>query len=214
LAESLRRDGRSIMTTLGLTGLSSVGFYIPFVWLPTWLSQINRPALPEGQALAAGTIALLALLVITPLSALISDRVGRRPMYLASSVGFALFTDPIFRMLTAGSFPTAVLGGLAFAAINGLFAGSMAATLVELFPTRTRYTGIALGYNVGQAILGGTAALVATTLIRLTADILAPAWYLTACAIVAGLASLAIPARHDRPLDEPSGSSEEVNASA
>lgn len=200
IAESLRRDGRAILTTLGLTGLSSVGFYIPFVWLSTWLSQINRPALPEGQALAASTIALLALLALTPLSALVSDRVGRRPMYLAASVGFALLTDPIFRMLTAGTFPTAVLGGLAFAGINGLFAGSMAATMVELFPTRTRYTGIAIGYNVGQALLGGTAALVATSLIRFTGDILAPAWYLTACALVAGVASLAIPARHHLPL--------------
>ena len=51
-----------------------------------------------------------------------------------------------------------MIGGLAFAGINGLFSGSMAATMVELFPTRTRYTGIAIGYNVGQAILGGTAA--------------------------------------------------------
>jgi MHS family proline/betaine transporter-like MFS transporter len=203
IAEALRRDGRAILTTLGLTGLSSVGFYLPFVWMATWLSQINHPPLPEGQALTASTIALLALLLLTPLSALISDRVGRRPMFLASAIGFALFTDPIFRLLSAGTFPAAVLGGLAFAAINGLFAGSMAATMVELFPTRTRYTGIAIGYNVGQALLGGTAALVATALIQFTGNNLAPAWYLTACAIVAGLASLFIPARHDRPLDAP-----------
>ena len=75
------------MTTLGLTGLSSVGFYLPFVWLPTWLSQINRPPLPENQALTANTIALLALLVLTPLTALVSDRVGRRPMFLAAALG-------------------------------------------------------------------------------------------------------------------------------
>jgi MFS transporter, MHS family, proline/betaine transporter len=120
-------------------------------------------------------------------------------MFLASAVGFVLFTYPLFRLLAAGTFPTAVLGGLAFAGINGLFSGSMAATMVELFPTRTRYTGMAIGYNVGQALLGGTAALVATTLIKLTGDNLAPAWYLTACGIVAALASLFIPARHDRP---------------
>ena len=45
--------------------------------------------------------------------------------------------------------------------------------------------------------------MVATALIKLTGNNLAPAWYLTACAIVAGVAALFIPARHDHPLDEP-----------
>ena len=60
--------------------------------------------------------------------------------------------------------------------------------LIELFPTRTRYTGVAFGYNIGQAVLGGTAPLVGTALIELTGNKLAPSFYLIACAIVAGVA--------------------------
>jgi MHS family proline/betaine transporter-like MFS transporter len=66
IAEAVRNDLGAIATTLGLTGLSSVGFYLPFVWLPTWLSQINRPPMPESQALTANTIALVALLLLPP----------------------------------------------------------------------------------------------------------------------------------------------------
>ena len=75
------------------------------------------------------------------------------------------------------------------------------AMMVELFPTRTRYTGVAIGYNVAQALLGGTAPLLATGLIRWTGDDLAPAWYLTAAAVITGVASLFIPPFHGRSLE-------------
>jgi MHS family proline/betaine transporter-like MFS transporter len=202
IAEAVRNDLGAIATTLGLTTLMSVGFYLPFVWLPTWLAHINRPPLPEDQALTAVTIALVALLLLTPLTAVISDRVGRRPMFLASALGYALLSYPLFLRMTDGTFSSAVLGGLVFATCSGLFSGCMAATLVELFPTRTRYTGVAIGYNVGQALLGGTAPLIATALIHLTGNVLAPAFYLSGSGMVAGVACLFIQVRHVQPLDE------------
>ncbi len=202
VATAIRHDWKAILTTIGLAFLSSIGFYIPFVWLATWLSRINQPPLPESQVLTANTVALLALLVLTPFSAIVSDRIGRRPLFLASALGYAVLTYPTFLILAGGTFPRALAGGLIFAGVNGFYSGCMGATMVELFPTRTRYTGIAIGYNLAQAILGGTAAWAATMLIEWTGDNLAPAWYLTAAAVVAGLASLAIPVRHQRPLDE------------
>jgi MHS family proline/betaine transporter-like MFS transporter len=202
IAEAVRNDRGAILTTVGLTALMSVGFYLPFVWLPTWLAQISRRPLPENQALAASTIALLALLVLTPLTALVSDRVGRRPLFLAAAVGYALLSYPVFLLLSGGTFAGAVLGGLVFAACSGLFSGCMAATLVELFPTRTRYTGVAIGYNVGQTLLGGTAPLIATALIHLSGNDLAPAFYLVGWAVVGGVACLFIKSRHGQALDQ------------
>jgi MHS family proline/betaine transporter-like MFS transporter len=202
VVEAVRHNPGAIATTLGLTGLSSVGFYLPFVWLPTWLAQINQPALPESQALTANTLALVVILFLTPVTARASDRVGRRPMFLIAALGYALLSYPLFLMMTGGTFDRALLGGLAFAACSGLYSGCMAATMVELFPTRTRYTGIAIGYNVGQAVLGGTAPWVATALIQLSDNVVAPAFYLTGSATVAGVASLFIKARHGRPLDQ------------
>jgi MHS family proline/betaine transporter-like MFS transporter len=201
IAESLRRDRGGIATTIGLAAISSVGFYLPFMWLPTWLSQINPPPLPESQALWANTFALLALLVLTPVMALVSDRVGRQPMYLAATICYAVLSYPLFAMMAKGGYPAAILGGLVFASCNSLFSGCMGATMVELFPTRTRYTGVALGYNVGQAILGGTAPLIGTALVELTGNRLAPTFYLIACAIIAGVAALFIKPRHGLPLD-------------
>jgi MHS family proline/betaine transporter-like MFS transporter len=201
LVEVLRKDLGPIAITLGLAGLLSIGFYVPFVWLPTWLSQINKPPLEEDRALVANTIALAALAVLTPLAALVSDRLGRRPMILGTALGYALLSYPLFRLMAGGTFAGALLAGLVFAACNSLFSGCMAATLVELFPTRTRYTGMAIAYNIGMALMGGTAPLAATGLIRLTGDVLAPAYYLIGAAVLTGVAGLFVKPRHGQPLD-------------
>jgi MHS family proline/betaine transporter-like MFS transporter len=123
-------------------------------------------------------------------------------MFLAAAAGYVLLSYPLFRMMTAGTFGRAVLGGLVFAVCNSLFSGCMAAAMVELFPTRTRYTGVAIGYNAGQTLLGGTAPLVGTALIQWTGNDLAPAFYLIACATIAGVSCPFIKARHGQPLDE------------
>jgi MHS family proline/betaine transporter-like MFS transporter len=122
-------------------------------------------------------------------------------MILGTALGYALLSYPLFLLMSAGTFAGALLGGLVFAACNSLFSGCMAATLVELFPTRTRYSGMAIAYNVGMALLGGTAPLAATGLIRLTGDVLAPAYYLIGAAAVTGVACLFVKPRHGQPLD-------------
>ena len=192
IKSAMRQNLGPIAVTLGLTGISAVGFYLPFVWLPTWLARINQPPLDQSKALTASTIALVALLILTPLTALLADRVGKKPMFLASAIGYAVLTYPLFLLLKTGTYSAAVLAGLVFAACNSLYSGCMAATMVELFPTRTRYSGVAIGYNTGQAILGGTAPLIATGLIELSGNKLLPAVYLTICSVMAGIASLFI----------------------
>ena len=192
LTEAVRNDRGAILTTLGLTTLTSINFYLPFVWLPTWLSHINQPELPADQALTASTVALLVLLILTPLTALASDHLGHRPLTLAAALGFALFSYPLFAYMTTGAFVAALLGSVAFAVCSSLVSGCMAATFVELFRARTRYSGVAIGYNLGQALMGGTAPLVATALIHLCDNVLAPAYYLIAASLVGAVASLFI----------------------
>src|SRR5262249_7629302 len=129
-------------------------------------------------------------------TAILSDRVGRRPMILATALSYVVLSYPILLLMSRGTTTSALIGGLIFAASNSFFSGSMAATMVELFPTRTRYTGMAIAYNVGQALLGGTAPYIATVLIEITGNTLAPAFYLMLCAAIAGSAGLFIEPQH------------------
>ena len=78
------------MLTFFLATPFTLGFYLPFVWLPTWLTKVHEP--PVDGALTANTIALAMMISLTPLSGMLSDRIGRKWVYLAGTAGAAIAT--------------------------------------------------------------------------------------------------------------------------
>ena len=86
------------------------------------------------------------------------------------------------------------------AVLTALYGGASLAAFVELFPTRTRYSGLALSYNLAVALCGGTTPLVATWLVSVTGSTLAPAFYLMAAALGTTVAALLMPERAGKPL--------------
>lgn len=183
VVETLRRDRRAIVFAVGLALMNSVGFYLPFVWLPTYLMEINQP--PLASALAANTLAMVVQAVGVPLAGMASDRVGRRPILLAGTIGYALLAYPLFLLAAQGTFAAALTALVGFTIVQVLATAPSAAAMVELFPTRTRTSGMAIGYNGTLAVLGGTTPAVATWLIEATGRDYAPALYLAACAAAA-----------------------------
>jgi MHS family proline/betaine transporter-like MFS transporter len=200
LRESLRGDRAAFLTIAGLSLLASIGWYLPWVWLVTWLDDINQPPLPQWEALASGTLAGAILIVLTPLGGALSDRIGRKPVILAGSVGYLVLSYPMFLWMSQGTFTAALTGQLVSAVLSALYGGASLAAFVELFPTRTRYSGLALSYNTAVAICGGTTPLVATWLVNVTDSTLTPAFYLMAAALGTTLAALAMPERAGQPL--------------
>ena len=77
LRESLRGDRTAFLTIAGLSLLASIGWYLPWVWLVTWLDDINRPRMPEWEALTSSTLAGAVLIVLTPLGGALSDAKGQ-----------------------------------------------------------------------------------------------------------------------------------------
>jgi MHS family proline/betaine transporter-like MFS transporter len=200
LRESLRSDRAAFLTIAGLSLLASIGWYLPWVWLVTWLDDINQPRMPQWEALASSTLAGAVLIVLTPLGGMLSDRLGRKPVILAGSVGYLVLSYPMFLWMSQGSFTAALGGQLLSAVLSALYGGASLAAFVELFPTRTRYSGLALSYNSAVAICGGTTPLLATWLVNVTGSTLAPAFYLMAAALGTTLAALIMPERAGQPL--------------
>jgi len=199
LVVALRQDRPAIVITAGLTLMLSVGFYLPWVWLPTWMSILPHP-LPLSKALTINTLAMGLLLALQPVFGALSDKLGRRPVIIAGCAALAVLIYPLFRLLSHGSELAYLQGTLVIALFAAMAAGAAPAAYVELFPTRTRYSGIALGYNCTQAILGGTTPFIATWLIDATGDILAPAFYFLAAAVVCGVAAFCMTERAGRDL--------------
>ena len=105
-------------------------------------------------------------------------------MLTIASISFFVLTVPAFMLLDAGSFTIVVLVQIGLGAMLTLNDGTLPSFLAEMFPTRIRYTGFAVSFNVSNALFGGTAPFMATLLIGLTNSTLAPGWYLMAAAAV------------------------------
>jgi len=102
-----------------------------------------------------------------------------------------VLTVPAFALLDGASFLLVVIIQVILGGVLTLNDGTLPSFLSELFPTRVRYTGFALSFNLANAIFGGTAPFVATLLIAWTGNDIAPAWYVVAAAVVSLCAVLA-----------------------
>jgi len=126
----------------------------------------------------------------------LSDRIGRKPVILAGFVAALAAWFPIYRAMAAA----AVVPGdpdmtglmllvAAQVAIVGLVYGPMAAFLVEMFPTRIRYTSMSLPYHLGNGLFGGLVPYIGTAMVANTGNMYAGLWYpmiVTAVSLVAG----------------------------
>jgi MFS transporter, MHS family, proline/betaine transporter len=102
-----------------------------------------------------------------------------------------VLTVPLFNALGAAGFVGIVMIQILFGALLTMNDGTLPCFLSEIFPTKVRYSGFAFTFNSANAIFGGTAPLIATWLISITGNKLAPAWFLVAAAVVALGAMLA-----------------------
>jgi MHS family proline/betaine transporter-like MFS transporter len=199
VATALKSSPGTILHVASLVVLMGGGFYILFVWWPTYLTKIVQPSIPH--ALTVNTIAMLFLMALTPVGGWLSDKVGRRPVLVIAIAGILVSAYPLIYLTDHGSFFSALGAQMIFALFMSGASGPIPSTMVELFPTRTRFSGVAVGYNVSLAIFGGTSPLVATWLISKTGDIAAPAYYLMALAVVNLIAAFMIKHTHGGMLD-------------
>ncbi len=164
-----------------MASLNAVAFYLILSYMPTYLSA--ELGVAEDVSFLASTIALTIYIGSIFVMGHISDRFGRRRMLIIASVLFSLFTVPLFLLLSTGWIWMIIGVQIVFGILLTVNDGTLATFLAELFPTPVRYTGFALSFNTANALLGGTAPFVATSLIALTGSTAAPAWYLTVIAI-------------------------------
>ena len=181
LRETMTQNWRPILQVIGLVIIQNAGFYIVLTYMPTYFSE-QLGFSSTASSLSSVFTLLVAMALIPPLGAL-SDRVGRKPLLAASCVGFALLSYPLFLLMNQGSLVGAVLSHVALGALLAVFLSTTIAALAELFPTRVRYGGFSIGYNISVAIFGGAAPFFATYLISLTGNPLSPAFYLIAAAV-------------------------------
>ncbi|WP_199506063.1 MFS transporter [Geodermatophilus sp. TF02-6] len=195
-----KRHPKRLLLALGAALLNAVAFYVLLSYMPTYLSE--ELGFGATESFLATTVALATYIGFIFLTGIASDRFGRRAVLVTASALFILFTVPAFMLLDGAGFLTIVLLQVVLGAMLTLNDGTLPSFLAEMFPTRVRYSGFAVSFNLANAVFGGTAPFVATLLISRTGSTIAPAWYLVAAALVSGIAVLASRETSREPLRE------------
>jgi metabolite-proton symporter len=191
IAEVIRRQPREIILSALVRMAEQAPFYIftAFVFsYATGTLKMSRDFVLEA-VLAASLLSFISI----PLFGHISDRIGRRRMYLIGSAVTGLFGFLYFGMLDT-AIPWAVFIAIVLSLIpHDMQYGPQAALIAEAFTPRLRYSGASLGYQLASVIAGGPAPLIATALFAAYHTGYAIAIYIAACAVVSLVAAALMP---------------------
>jgi MHS family proline/betaine transporter-like MFS transporter len=167
-----------MLVGLAVVAAASLSFNTSFIYLPNQL--VAERGVPLSHALAGALLGLVVMGAVAPALGRLSDRVGRRPLLAAGTIGLLALTLPVHLLVRQGGPVGLPLGYLVLGAALGCFV--LPSFLSELFPTRVRSSGLAITYGLGSAMFGGTAPLVNTLLVARIGNPLLPAYYVTAVA--------------------------------
>ena len=199
IGQVLSGHGRTMFLLGAYISLTALSFYIFSTYMSTFLQVVVH--IPGKQVFLTSVVALAFAAAMAPPLGRLCDRIGRRATMMLSAALLGLLAGPAYLLASQGGLENALLAQLLLA-VGAVTANVVTAVLLsELFPTIVRYTASAITYNVSYAIFGGTAPLVATYLIAVTGNKLAPAYYIAAIAAVALVAAWRMPETAGRSLD-------------
>ena len=165
LVEAIVTDPRQILLAAGAFLAVQVSFYISITFVVAYGSSAEGLGLPKTTMLTAVLIASGVTAPALMLFGALSDRYGRRRIYMAGSALMALWAFAFFPLIDTRSPLLITLAICATQLINGMMYGPQAALFGELFRTRVRYSGASLGYQLGSAVGGALAPLIATAIL-------------------------------------------------
>ncbi len=164
IIDVFRTYPKNVFLAMGMRVAENGTFYVTTVFVLTYIT--TTLGLEQGVGLTGVIIASTIGLITIPMFGALSDRVGRRPVYLFGAVFSVLFAFPFFWLLNTGVAPLIWLAIiLGFNVGHDAMYGPQAAYFSELFGTRVRYSGASVGYQLASVFAGGLAPLIAISLL-------------------------------------------------
>lgn len=182
LLELFSTGKRALLQATGARIAENGCFYIFSTFVITY--AVQHLGLSRGFILNAITLAVAVDIVSIPLFGYLSDRFGRRPVYLLGAIGTAVFAFPFFWLINTGSGPLIYVALLiALPVLHAAMYAPQAALMAELFPTRIRYSGISLASQIASILAGALSPLLATLFLG-TFGFSAIAFYMIGMAVI------------------------------
>lgn len=189
--ELIRRHPGGLLVAVGCRIGPDVMYYTCALYVLTYVTgTLGLPRETALQAVVAGSV-VQALLI--PVAGALSDRIGRRPVFLLGALGGGAWAFAFFRLLDTRS-PVLIAAAVVPAlACHGVMYGPQAAMIAELFSTRLRYSGASIGYQSAGIVGGALAPIVALKLVDATHATFAVSVYVAGALGIAAIAVLCAP---------------------
>ncbi|GAB6256960.1 MFS transporter [Peribacillus frigoritolerans] len=202
IVETLKNYWREVLIAVGAKVVETAPFYIFSTFVVSYATA--NLGFSRTATLTAVMIATIITTILIPFMGMLSDTIGRKKLFIGGTIGMALFAFPYFWLLQQKSVLLLIIAtviglGVIWAPITAVL-GTM---FSEIFDARIRYTGITLGYQIGAALAGGTAPLVATALLnRFNNSYVPVAIYIIFASVLSLAAIWAVKDRSNQKLDE------------
>ncbi len=179
---------------IGIAALAATGAFngLFFAHMPAYLARVL--AYDPREAVVAQTLGVVVHALGILAVGWMADRIAPHKLLRVGAVALAVLAYPFYLALAAKSVSLTLLlvtGGVVASLVNGSFA----CLLTDLFPTRIRFSGVALGFNVAFTLFSGTSPLIATSLIRDLGTPVAPAVVMVLCAVLTAGATFGLATR-------------------
>ncbi|RJG02607.1 MFS transporter [Noviherbaspirillum sedimenti] len=188
--EVVREQWKTLLVTIGMKMLQNAVFYIYSVFMLSYI--VKELHMPRSVGLNAIIIASIVGIFTIPAWSYLSDKIGRKPVYMFGCIASVLFIFPFFYLVQTKSvvlITIAIVIGLNV--LHDAMYGPQAVYYSELFGTKVRLSGANIGYAIGAVLSGGIAPMVAAALIasnKGSTD--GVAWYLVGLGVISVIATL------------------------
>jgi metabolite-proton symporter len=178
IVDVVRIYPRELLVAIGARIGTDIAFYTFVLFILAYIT--TTLGLPRTTGLIAVMVGSACQLVLIPLFGALSDRVGRKPVYLAGAAGAGVWVFVFFAMLDTKSTALIILTTVVALVFHAMMYGPQAAFMTEMFSTRLRYSGASLTYQVSGILGGGLAPLISLKLLDVYDTPMAVAVYVAA----------------------------------
>jgi metabolite-proton symporter len=195
IVQVFKHSWREVLIAMGARMAENVSYYVITAFILVYVTgtaatatggteEVPGLGLDKSMGVNAVLIASAVHFVTIPLWGLLSDRIGRRVVYLFGAVGMAVWAFVFFALVDTKSFPMIALAATVGLVLHGAMYGPQAAFFAELFGTRVRYSGASIGAQLSSIVAGALAPIIALALLVASGSTVAVSIYVLAmCAI-------------------------------